>query len=221
MGSCQSPLHSVPISVMKRHLMMTGGLLAALTGTSLRAQPAAVADLARVRGVEGASHWLVIVGDFASDGNRAFHRDAWPTIDSLYVRPGKLRVAWINLPNDASKNSLIAAEVAACSGTGMKFWPVHDAMLREQPRWISLADPTEFLQELAGRNGGNPMLISECLQKRQVKAFLQSDVARARRRHSCGARVHSRQQGAARRARGRGDSFGHRACPPGGTLALP
>ena len=167
---------------MKCHALSIVGLLAALTGTSLPAQPvpAAIADLARIRGADRATLWLVIVGDFTSEGSRTFHRDAWPTIDSLYVRPGKLRVAWVNLPNEAIKNSTTAAEVAACSGTGMKFWPVHDAILRDQARWITMADPTDLLEELAGQNGGNVPLIRECLQKRQLRAFLQSDIARAR-----------------------------------------
>ena len=168
---------------MKCHFLMTGGLLAGLIGAALPAQPspAHVADLARIRGAERASAWLVIVGDFASEESRAFQRDAWPVIDSLYVRPGKLRVAWINLPNDASRSSRIAAEVAACAGSGSKFWPAHDAFLLEQPRWIGLADPTRFLVDLADLHGGNSELINECLQKHQLKEFLQTDVTRAQR----------------------------------------
>ena len=168
---------------MKCHFLMTGGLLAGLIGSTLPAQlsPAHFADLARIRGADRARVWLVIVGDFASDGSRSFQRDAWPVIDSLYVRPGKVRVAWINLPNPASKSSQIAAEVAACAGSGSKFWPVHDAILLEQPRWIGLADPTRFLVELADLHGGNSEIISECLQKHELKAFLQSDIARAQR----------------------------------------
>lgn len=182
MGSCLTARTAVPIPVMKRHILMTGGLLSALCGATLCAQPspAATADLARIRGAASAQLWLVIVGDFASEGSRAFQREAWGTIDSMYVRPGRLRVAWVNLPNDASKASRIAAEVAACAGAGSKFWPVHDAFLGEQSRWVGLSDPTKFLQALAEERGGDGVFITDCLQKRQMRAFLQADVARAR-----------------------------------------
>ena len=168
---------------MKRHFLLTGGLLAGLIATTLPAQssPSHFADLARIRGADRASVWLVIVGDFAIEESRTFQRDSWPVIDSLYVRPGKLRVAWINLPNQASKSSRIAAEVAACAGSGSKFWPVHDAILLEQPRWIGLADPTRFLVDLADLHGGNAQVIDDCLQKHQLTAFLKSDITRAER----------------------------------------
>jgi protein-disulfide isomerase len=170
---------------MKRAILFAGfvaGVLGgpAVRGIALAQDPVlAAADRARVRGAETARVWLVIVGDFTSDANSAFRRNVWPMMDSLYVRPGRLRVAWVNLPGE-SKHSQIAAEVAACSGAHMKFWSVHDIFLDEQARWRSLADPTAALVDAATRRGGDPIWISECLKKRLVSGFLRANAARAR-----------------------------------------
>jgi protein-disulfide isomerase len=170
---------------MKRAILLAGFVAGMLAGpvappTALAQDPVlATADRARIRGAETARVWLVIVGDFTSDANAAFRRNVWPWVDSLFVRPGRLRVAWVNLPGE-SRNSQIAAEVAACSGAHMKFWSVHDIFLDEQARWRRLADPTATLVDAAAMRGGDPIWIRECLQKRLMPGFLRSDAARAR-----------------------------------------
>lgn len=141
--------------------------------------PPAVADRTRIRGADTAGVWLVVVGDFASDENRRFKREVWPLVDSLFVRPGRLRFAWVFLPSE-SKAAQASAEVAACSAARSKFWSVHDVFLDEQPRWRRSADPTATLLELAGQRGGDPIWISDCLRRRLMLSLLQSDIARAR-----------------------------------------
>lgn len=152
---------------------------AAATAAVAQTPEQASADRARIRGAETASVWLVVVGDFTSEANRTFKREVWPFVDSLYVRPGRLRFAWVNLPG-ASKASQAAAEVAACSGAHSKFWSVHDVFLDEQARWRGLSDPLPTLQQLAGLRGGDPTWIAECLTKGLMRGFLQADIARAR-----------------------------------------
>lgn len=138
------------------------------------------ADLSRIRGSKTATTWFIIVGDLAGTKDRAFHLDVWPTIDSLFVRPGRLRVAWVNLPDDTSKASQIAAEVAACSASDRKFWSPHDLILWEQPKWRRLPDPTEMLVGLAAMRGARLSVMRECLQNHSMKGFLEADIARAR-----------------------------------------
>jgi protein-disulfide isomerase len=143
------------------------------------APPTATMDMARIRGAESAATWLVIVGDFTLDESRAFHRNVWPIIDSLFVRPGKLRVAWVNLPGE-SKASQAAAEVAACAGIRWKFWAAHDAFLEAQASWRTLPNPGETLAELAGQRGADPISLAECLKQHSAQVIVRTDVARAR-----------------------------------------
>lgn len=173
---------------MTRHLPLASVLLFALS--ALLAAPsdaqdplshAERADIARVQGSKTAATWFVIVGDLAGEQERAFEHDVWPMIDSLFVRPGRLRVAWVNLPDDTSKASQIAAEVVACSAADRKFWPPHQLILWEQPRWRQLADPTDMLVNLAGIRGARRSVVRECLDKHWMRDFLQADIARARR----------------------------------------
>lgn len=138
------------------------------------------ADIARIQGSKAATTWFVIVGDLAGAQDRAFEHDVWPMIDSLFVRPGRLRVAWVNLPDDTSKASQIAAEVVACAAADRKFWSPHQLVLWEQPRWRHLADPTDMLVRLVVQRGARMSLVAECLDKHWMRGFLQADIARAR-----------------------------------------
>jgi len=158
-------------------------LAVVLSAISAEAQsnrtPAEIADRARIQGANGASVWLVIVGNLAGKEDRGFRYDLWPVIDSLFVRPGKIRVAWINLPDEKSKASWTAAEVALCASTDRKFWAPHDIILWEQARWMRLADPTESLVMLAAQKGARPSVIRDCMQTKQMRKFLEADIVRA------------------------------------------
>jgi protein-disulfide isomerase len=162
---------------------LTGLALLVIT-TAAQAQidrtPAQIADRARIQGANNAPVWLVIVGDLAGKEDRAFRYEVWPVIDSLFVQTAKIRVAWVNLPDDTSKASRIAAEVAVCASTDRKFWAPHDIILWEQARWRHSPDPTEQLIMLAAQKGARPTVVRECLQKQQMKRFLENDIARAR-----------------------------------------
>lgn len=162
----------------------TLGASLSLAAIVVRAQadrtPAEIADRARIQGSSNAATWLVIVGNLAGKEERAFRYETWPVIDSLYVRTGKLRVAWVNLPDDTSRVSRRAAEVALCASTDRKFWAPHDIILWEQARWTSLADPTETLVMLAAQKGARPSVTRECLAADGMRRLLEDDIARAR-----------------------------------------
>jgi len=174
---------------MNRHLSLASALLCALS--ALLAAPASGqqdllshaerADIARIQGAKSADTWFVIVGDLAGEQDRAFRHDVWPMIDSLFVRPGRLRVAWVNLPDDTSKASQIAAEVVACSAADRKFWSPHDLVLQEQQRWRNLPDPTDVLARLVVERGALMSVVRECLAQHWMRGFLEGDVERARR----------------------------------------
>ena len=174
---------------MNRQLPLASALL--FTLSALLAAPASGqqdplshaerADIARIQGAKAADTWFVIVGDLAGEPDRAFRHDVWPMIDSLFVRPGRLRVAWVNLPDDTSTASQIAAEVVACSSADRKFWSPHDLVLQEQPRWRNLPDPTDMLARLVVERGAMMSVVRECLAQHWMRGFLQADVERARR----------------------------------------
>jgi protein-disulfide isomerase len=160
------------------------GLALLVLSTAAEAQidrtPTQIADRARIQGANNAPVWLVLVGDLAGKEDRAFRFDVWPVIDSLFVRTGKIRVAWVSLPDDTSKASRIAAEVAVCASTDRKFWAPHDIILWEQARWRHSPDPTEQLIMLAAQKGARLSVVRECLRTQQMKRFLENDIARAR-----------------------------------------
>lgn len=162
-------------------LLATALLAMSATAAPARAQSTEVlnSDRARIRGADGARVWLVIVGEFTSQGNREFRRSVWPLVDSLFVRPGRLRVAWVNLPGE-SRASQDAAEVAACAGGRFKFWAAHDIFLDQPFRWEREANPTPILVDLALSRGADPIWLKECLSRHLMRGLLQGDVARAR-----------------------------------------
>src|SRR5512140_1715171 len=169
---------------MPRQVTLASALLLALLAAPVGGQDprshAERADIARMRGAATATTWFVMVGDLAGAQERAFQHDVWPLIDSLFVVPGRLRVAWVNLPSDTSKASQAAAEVVACASADRKFWSPHEIILEDQPNWRHLSDPTDRLVRLAGIRGARLSVVRECLAGHWMRGFLQGDVARAR-----------------------------------------
>jgi protein-disulfide isomerase len=86
----------------------------------------------------------------------------------------------VNLPDETSKASQIAAEVIACASANRTFWSPHDLILQEQPSWRHLPDPTDELVKLAAIRGARSAFVRDCLANHSMRGFLQGDIARAR-----------------------------------------
>lgn len=82
---------------------------------------------------------------------RHFERTV-PELIGRYVRPGQMRIVFRDFPIAALHPTAEWGHAAArCAGeqSPEAYWALHDALFARQPQWSGLAEPREFLVELA------------------------------------------------------------------------
>src|SRR5688500_18227689 len=72
------------------------------------------ADAGRNKGADSARVTIVEVSDFQCPYCREFAATTYARIDSAYVRTGKAKMVYINLPLSSHANAFPAAEAAMC-----------------------------------------------------------------------------------------------------------
>lgn len=164
----------------------------AFTCTDATIPPAAVAaapeeqgpDLLeqRSKGALTAPVRVIEMSDFQCPFCRRFAIETWPTIEREYIATGKVRWIFLNLPlTELHPNAVAAAEMAMCSATRGKFWPVHDLLYRNQQTWAPLREPGQYLLTLADSVQVPRDSILPCLRSGQTRALVEQDANTARR----------------------------------------
>lgn len=75
---------------------------------------------------------LVLYSDFECPFCGRFARDTLPEIQSRYVRPGKVLLAFRHFPLPIHKLARQAAEAAVCADRQGLFWPFHDRLFLDR-----------------------------------------------------------------------------------------
>lgn len=139
------------------------------------------ADAGRILGAPGARVWMVMISDFQCPYCKQWHDSTYPAIEREYVRPGKIRLAYVNLPLSSHRHAWPAAETAMCASAQGKFWPVHDGLFATQPRWSRLSDATALFDSIAVAAGVDAAAFRACLRDHATKPLIQADADRAER----------------------------------------
>jgi protein-disulfide isomerase len=124
------------------------------------------------------------MADFQCPACRLFAVTVLPALDSEYVRTGKVRWVFINLPlTSIHPNAMAAAEVAMCAGRqgGERFWQTHDALYLHQDDWAKLAQPRDQLIAIAQRAGVDRGKLVACLNGGEARKEVEVDAQRATR----------------------------------------
>jgi protein-disulfide isomerase len=163
------------------------------TGTSTTAQPAAAqqqpasaaddallerADRARIQGDSTAPVWLVEVSDFQCPFCKQWHDRTYPDILREYIRPGIVRMAYVNFPLGQHPHAMPAAEAAMCAAAQNKFWPMHDALFNTQDRWGPLPDAHAMFDSLARSVGVDTAAWRKCVQSGVTQRLINADRGR-------------------------------------------
>jgi protein-disulfide isomerase len=137
------------------------------------------ADAARIIGDSAAPLWLVVVSDFQCPYCKTWEDQTAPTIMRDYVRTGRVRMAFVNLPLSMHPNAGPAAEAAMCAGAQQKFWPVHDAIFATQRQWAGAPDGARFFDSLAVASGVDAARFRDCISSGTVRPLVRADAQRA------------------------------------------
>jgi protein-disulfide isomerase len=156
-----------------------------LTPTARQQQAPAPDPLeSRKKGRPKAPVTVYEMADFQCPACRMFAVTVLPTLDSEYVRTGKVRWIFINLPlTSIHSNAMAAAEVAMCAARQgrARFWATHDLFYRHQDEWAPLAQPESALVAFAQQAGADRAKLQACLKAGDVQHEVELDAQRAAR----------------------------------------
>ena len=156
------------------------GVLAAQDTAEPSLQKRAAAS--RAKGAESAPVLVFEVADFQCPYCARFWKETFPRLDSAYIRTGKVRWVFVNLPLPSHQHAWAAAEAALCAGAlAGDFWSVHDRLFAHQREWSALPDPAPAFIGYA-REGGVPEAeFRACIDGDQVASLIIEDVIFAAR----------------------------------------
>lgn len=115
--------------------------------------------------------------DFQCPFCRDFALHTFPSVDSLYLRTGKIRWVVINNPIERHANAERAAEVMMCAGRAGKFWELSNRVLDQQEQWAELQHPESVFYVLASSVGLDTASIANCIQSGAGSAEVRADAA--------------------------------------------
>jgi hypothetical protein len=138
------------------------------------------ADSARVLGAPTANLYLVVTSDFQCPLCRELALNVLPEVRKEFVDNGRVRLAFINSPQDRYFNARFAALAALCAGTVGRFWQMHDQLFVNQASWERLPDPRDFFQSLAVTAGVPANVYSDCMSRNRMLHQLSVDITRSR-----------------------------------------
>jgi protein-disulfide isomerase len=139
------------------------------------------ADIGRIAGAESAPIWLVVISDFQCPFCKRWHEETGPRIEREYVRTGKVRIAYLNLPISTHRNAPPAHEAAMCAAEQERFWPVADAIFATQDTWKSRRDAAAFFDSLSVPLVSDAARFRRCIADGGTRALIDADVNRVTR----------------------------------------
>lgn len=134
------------------------------------------ASRSRSKGAENAPVSLVEISDFQCPFCREFAVQTLPALDSAYLRTGKVRMLFINMPLPMHSNAWAASEAALCAGAQGAFWPMHDRIFAGQQEWSSAPNPSELFTQYAAAIRLDTAAFQRCVQEDQVAPILINDI---------------------------------------------
>ena len=137
---------------------------------------------ARTRGSATAPLTVYEMSDFQCPYCRRFAVETFPTLEEKYVRTGKVRWVFIQLPIPSiHKNAVAAAEVSMCAAKQNKFWPMHDLLFKYQETWAPLKEPAQFFLTLADSVGISKGALRDCAASGEMRQEVAIDANGANR----------------------------------------
>jgi protein-disulfide isomerase len=128
------------------------------------------------RGEASARVAIVEYSDFACPFCAEYVRDTFPNIEKNYLKPGKVKYFFRDLPAPEHTNALAAACAARCAGEQGKFWEMHDLLFAAQSAF-SPKDLTSYAQGL----GLDTTQFNQCLASGKYEQVIRRVVASAER----------------------------------------
>jgi len=119
---------------------------------------------------------IIEYSDFQCPYCGEYAREIYPRLDSSYVKSGKVRYYFRDLPGPSHTFALGAARAARCAGEQGKFWEMHDSLFATQTT-LAPPDLTKRAQEL----GLDQAKFNECIASGRYTDNIRRSMAGAER----------------------------------------
>jgi protein-disulfide isomerase len=131
----------------------------------------------RMKGEANAPVLVYEIADFQCPYCARFAVDVFRQIDSAYVKTGKVRWVFVNLPAPNHANAWLASEAALCAGAEAgRFWTMHDRLFGKPQEWLMLPDPAPVFARYAKEAGVSPDAYQACVAGDRVASLILQDV---------------------------------------------
>ncbi|HEX8392122.1 MAG TPA: thioredoxin domain-containing protein [Longimicrobium sp.] len=137
------------------------------------------AERGRVKGPDSAPITIIEVSDFQCPYCREFATTTYPRLDSAYLRTGRAKLLYINLPLMNHRQAFAAAEAAMCAAAQDKFFAMHDRLFATQREWSGQADAAQRFEGYAQQLGLNMAEFRDCTQNDRTASLIVNDAMQA------------------------------------------
>jgi protein-disulfide isomerase len=138
------------------------------------------ADRGRILGDSSAPVWVIMASDFQCPYCKQWEDANYAKIVKDYVKTGRVRLAFLNMPLSMHRNALPASEAAMCASVQSKFWPMHDTLFASQTAWEVLPDPRPKFDSITKALGVDMPQWRACMAQHATIALIDADRDRAR-----------------------------------------
>jgi protein-disulfide isomerase len=133
------------------------------------------ADRGRVMGDSTAALWVIMASDFQCPFCKSWHDADFQPIVDKYVKTGRIRLAFLNMPLSMHQHAVVAAEAAMCSAVQDKFWPMHDGLFATQEHWSNVPVPSAIFDSLAKSTGVDLERWRACVRDHLTLPLVEAD----------------------------------------------
>lgn len=154
-------------------------LCAAVSAPAQQTKSVERAAVSRLKGQQNAAVTVYEIADFQCPFCARFSREVFPSIDSAYVKTGKVRWIFVNFPMPTHAHAWAASEAAMCAGGSDKFWPMHDRIFATQSDWSPSINPAPLFAKYAKESGVPPAAYEACVADDRMASILVRDLLNA------------------------------------------
>jgi protein-disulfide isomerase len=169
---CRGRAAAVTLGALALAVLTLGGTARAADET--RAVHMRLGTHEEARGRADAPITIIEFTDYQCPYCRRFQTEAWPRLKRKYVDSGKVRFIVRDLPLEFHSAARPAAEVAHCAAEQGKFWPMHEALLRNSTQ---LNDT--YVIELAREMGLDVLRLRACAMGDRYEGAIARNAAEA------------------------------------------
>ena len=137
------------------------------------------ADRGRILGDSTATVWVVMASDFQCPFCKTWHDASFQRLMDSYVKTGRVRLAFLNVPLSMHPNAVPAAEAAMCASVQNKFWQMHEALFATQGSWETMSNPQPKFDSIATANAVEMPPWRTCVTEHLTRPLIQADHDRA------------------------------------------